>query len=177
MEQIIVITEGREIAYAKPFVDLFWTQTDKETYTSLKGETIKPELYSKQVYLSSGVPKKAFRLVVGSATVEAPDMKLVYSDKGMNCYLGNRFAKITVNAAMVSANYDSIFSQLELIEKEFFRTEAEYVMKCGLKKSAYIDRGKSLFSKRWMNDRVVQAYTYLAYHFYFNELDKFIKNN
>ena len=175
MEEIIVITEGSEISFAKPFVDLFRTQTDKETYTSSKGKTIKPELYSKQVYLSSSVPKKASRLIIGTAAVEAPEMKLVYSDNGLNCYLGDQFAKIIVDTAKVSASYDSIFAKLEKLENEYFETEEDYVKKCGLKRSAFISPGKSFFSKKWMNDRIVQAYNCLAYHVYFNELDDFLR--
>ena len=175
MEEIIVISDGSEISFAKPFVDLFRTQTDKETFTSTKGRTIQPELYSKQVYLSSSAPKKAFRLIIGSATMETPQMRLVYSDTGMKCYLGNQFAKIIVDTTKASANYDSIFLKLEKIENEYFEAEAEYVKKCGMKRSTYISPGKSFFSKNWMNDRIVQAYLCLAYHFYFHEVDEYIK--
>ena len=102
-------------------------------------------------------------------------MRLVYSDAGMNCYSGNQFAKIIVDKAMVSANYDYIFTKLIKIEDAFFEAEADYVKKSGLKKSTYITSEKSLFSKKWMNDRIIQAYVFLEYHFYLYELCELLK--
>ena len=176
MKEIIVISEGNEVSYAKPFIDLFRIQIDNNIYTSIKGTIINPELYSKQVYLNSIIPKESFRLIVGSATVEAPTMRKIYNSNGMNCYLGDHFAKIFVDATKIAANYDSVFSKLIQIENEYFEAEAEYVKKCELKRSTYISSDNSSFLKRRLNDRIVQAYAYLAFHFYLYDLSDFIKD-
>lgn len=167
MKDIIVVSEGSEIAYAKAFTDLLKTQIGDDIIASAKGKSIKAELYSKQVYLNSSIPKKAFKMIIGNAVVKTPDMELVYNKNGMCCYVGNQFARLIVDPHKALANYDSIFSDLEKAEKEYFTRESEYVERCGRKKSAYVEKAKSLVSKKWVNERITQAYVFLAYHFYF----------
>ena len=40
MAEIVVISEGNEISYAKPFADLFRMKINNDTFMSTKGERI-----------------------------------------------------------------------------------------------------------------------------------------
>ena len=166
MKDIIVVSQGNEIAYAKAFTDLLGIYLDDDPITSSMGKSVKAVIYSKQVYLHSSIPKKTYKMIIGNAAVKTPAMELVYNNNGMSCYVGNQFAKLTVDPEKVLVNYDSVFLDLEKKENEYFEKEAEYVERCGRKKSVYVEKRRSLFSKKWIRDRVTQAYLLLAYHFY-----------
>ena len=170
MKEIIVVSEGSEIAYAKVFADLLKTQIDDDIIMSIKGRSVKTELYSKQVYLKSGVPPRVVNMLIGNVTVKTPDMELAYNKNGMRCYVGNQFVKLIVDPEISLANYDSIFSDLERIEKEYFEIESEYVERSGRKKTAYVEKTTSLFSRKWAAERIMQAYLFLAYYFFIYEL-------
>lgn len=109
-------------------------------------------------------------MIIGNATVKTPDMYLEYDKSGMKCYIGDQFARLIVDPETALSDYDSIFRELERIEEEFFEKESEYVKKCRRKKTAYAEKGTSLLSKKWVTERIMQAYLLLAYHFYFDML-------
>ena len=170
MEDIIVISEGNEVTYAKQFKDLFITYVEDNTIMSLKGKINKIELYSKQVYFNSNIAKKSVKWIVGDVMVDTPPLKPLYEDLGVSCYAGDHFIKFLVDSKKAIMNYDSIFHKLEKIEEEYFHNESEYVKLSGRKKMIYINKNNSLFSKKWISERIKQAYAYLAYYYYIYEM-------
>ncbi len=173
MSEIAIVSEGKEIAYAKTLADLFKSLVDDNVVFSSRGETVNVEMYSTQVFLRSSVPKKTFKVAIGSTNIKAPETKTIIDEDGVLLLVGDKYARFCVDEAVVDARYDSLFKKLSALEKEYFELEANYVKLVKRQESKYIESNRSLFKKS-SNIRTIQAYLYLAYHFYLNELNNLI---
>ncbi len=173
MSEIAIVSEGKEIAYAKTLADLFKSLVDDNVVLSSRGETVNVEMYSTQVFLRSSVPKKTFKVAIGSTNIKAPETKTIIDEDGVLLLVGDKYARFCVDEAVVDARYDSLFKKMSALEKEYFDLETEYVHLVNRQESKYIEPNRSLFKKN-SNSRTIQAYLYLAYHFYLNELNSLI---
>lgn len=177
MKKIIIVSEGKEIVFAKALSDLFRIQTDTQEFLSSLGCECDVELYSKQTFLHSNILEEEYKIIVGTATIDAPKMHHTYDKNGMHCYIGNQYARLYVDEKTANLKYDSVYQELQQLEGEYFKLESEFVKLTNKKKTQYVMPVKSLFAKKNGDGLVLQAYMCLAYHFYLNELNTFLKLN
>lgn len=177
MNDIIIVSEGKEIAFAKALSDLFRIQVDNQEFLSSLGRECDVELYSKQTFLHSDISKKAYKIIVGTATIDAPEMNHTYDKAGMHCYVGDQYARLFVDEKTAGLKYDSVYQELQQLEEEYFRMEPEFTKLTNKKKTQYTVPAISLFAKKNGEEFVLRAYMCLAYHFYLNEMNIFLKES
>lgn len=177
MNKIIIVSEGKEIAYAKALSDLFRIQIDDREFLSSLGSECDVELYSKQTYLHSNISKEAYKIIVGTVIIDASEMNHTYDKDGMHCYVGDRYARLFVDEKIAGLKYDSVYQELQQLEGEYFKLEPDFTKLTNKKKTQYVVPVKSLFAKKNDEGLVLQAYMSLAYYFYLNELNTFLKLN
>lgn len=177
MNNIIIVSEGKEIAFAKALSDLFRIQIDNREFLSSLGRECYVELYSKQTFLHSNISQKAYKIIVGTATIDTPEMDHTYDKDGMHCYVGDQYARLFVDEKTVDLKCDSVYQELQQLEREYFKIEKEYTELTNKKKTQNTVPVKSLFAKKNCEAVVFRAYICLAYHFYLNEINAFLKLN
>ena len=64
MTNIIVISDGDEISFAKPFIDLYKMQIDDSIIKSSKGNKVNVGLFSTQSFLHSSIAKNSIKVII-----------------------------------------------------------------------------------------------------------------
>ena len=172
MDDLIIISDGNEIAYAKTVLDLFRTQVNEETVVrSALGDLYNAELYSKAAFAHAGIPSKTKKVYVGSIDFSKKQWKSVYDKYGMHIDKYENSFCVYVDSKLVGENYRQIFSKLQSLENSFFEKEYKYIKAAGKKKTDFSAENKSLFFlKKTDKERIIQAYRCLSYHLYFDFL-------
>ena len=172
MDDMVIVSDGNEIAYAKTVLNLFKTQVNEETVVrSTLGEKCNAELYSKATFAHARVSSKIGKVYVGSMDSDIKHWKSVYDKYGMYIDTYENCFRLYVDSKLACENYKMIFSELQSVENAFFEKEIDYIKAIGMKKAEYLEDKKSvLFSRKSDKERVVQAYRCLSYHLYFDFL-------
>ena len=172
MDDVVIISDGDEIAYAKTILDVFKTQIDGETFVrSTLGDIYNAELYSKAAFAHAGIPSKTKKVYVGSMDFPKKQWESVYYKYGMHLDKYENIFCVYVDSKLVGENYKYICSELQTLEKFFFEKECEYIKATGKRKTEFSVENKSLFfQKKIDRERIIQAYRYLSYHLYFEFL-------
>ena len=172
MDDMVIVSDGNEIAYAKTVLNLFKTQVNEETVVrSTLGEKCNAELYSKATFAHARVSSKIGKVYVGSMDSDIKHWKSVYDKYGMYIDTYENCFRVYVDSKLACDNYKMVFNELKDLEKSFFEAESEYVMAAGLKKvEPYECKKSSLFSKRIDKEVIIRAYRCLSYHLYFEYL-------
>ena len=170
MNNIVIVSDGTEIAYAKTLSDLFVIRTEDQDFFSSYGKECNVELYSKQTFLHSSVSKKALKIIIGNTTIDTPQMSAKYDKNGLHCFVGDHYARLCIDEKKALSNYELIYKELKELEKRYFEQEKEFVSLVNRKETQLAQNSKSIFSKNKSNELIVQAYLCLAYYYYLNEI-------
>lgn len=172
MEDIVIVSDGNEIAYAKTVLDLFKMQLSEETVVrSSLGEIHNAELFSKAAFAHAGVSSKKVKVYVGLMDLNIKQWKSVYNKYGMHIDKYENCFRVYVESKLACENYKMLFCELQSLENAFFEKESEYIKAVGMKKTEFFEGNKSvLFSKKVDKERIIQAYRCLSYHLYFDYL-------
>lgn len=172
MDDMVIVSDGNEIAYAKTILDLFKMQLNEEMVVrSSLGEKHNVELYSKAAFAHTSISSKVEKVYVGLMNPDKKQWEPVYNKYGMHIDKNENCFRVYVDSKLVDENYKLLFSELQGLEKAFFEKESEYITAIEMKKSEFVEKNKTvLFSKRIEKERNIQAYRCLSYHLYFDYL-------
>lgn len=169
MKNIAIVSEGKDIAYAKPVLEMFKTQINDSIVYSSIGNSVNAELYSKQVFLHSSIPRDCLKVFVGSLDIGAANLSLNMCFSGLHIQQKDDSIFLNVETKLICQEYDSFFVKLNELDERFFDEELEYVEAAMRKRVEYVKNERSLFTNRSKEARTVQAYLYLAYYLYFKD--------
>ncbi len=176
MKKIVLVSEGKEIAFAKTLSDLFVIKTEDQVFYSTFGSIYEVEMYSKQTFLHTNISKKTFKVYVGTAAKDYTAGSHVYEEAGMYCSIGTDSAALYVDDKVIASKNEIVMKKLGELEDEYFAKEQEFVRSTNKSKTLADSRTKtSLFAKK--NASTVQnAYLCLAYHFYLHIFPQLTQN-